>query len=285
MNLIRKANHSVSKQMSLSLTSLLAFCLIFTAHATAEQITVSGFTESHLDSKLGLSVTGRVGKIYVQEGQQVKKSELLLVLDQRMETLEMERRELIWKSRAEIDAVSRQLKTLESQLKESQSLYEATGSIPREELENQQLEFDLVKIEHKRLEVAEEREKREYGIAKEELQKRTLRAPFDGKVVELFIDVGENCEPDTQLVHLVSTDRVDFVANIELGISEKLELGQSVELQLLSGGSTVNRNAEIVLISPVVDPASGLRTIKARFDNNDGEIIPGITGTMRFNSE
>ena len=100
-----------------------------------------------------------------------------------------------------------------------------------------------------------------------------------------MIGVGENIEPDTPLVQLVSTNALNFVANVELSVSQKLNLGQSVKLKLESGAASVNREAEIVFISPVIDLASRLRTIKARFDNQDGEVVPGITGVMHLDAE
>ena len=65
-----------------------------------------------------------------------------------------------------------------------------------------------------------------------------------------------------------------------MNVSQKLSTGQTVGLQLQSGLENVSRSAEIVFISPVVDPASGLRKIKAQFDNSDGSIIPGVAGVM-----
>lgn len=262
--------------------------LLLPVLSQAEPLTISGFTEPVMDSHLGLDVIGRVAAIHAQEGQTVKKGELILELDQRVEEIGTARRKLIWNDRTEIDAASRQLETLTMHLKETKSLYQSTksaNSVPREELENQELGHDLASIDLKRLQIEEEREKLEYGIAREELRKRTLYAPFTGQIVELLIGIGENIEPDTPLVHLVSTNPLNFVANVELGISQKLELGQSVELQLQSGEETVNRDAEVVFISPVIDLASRLRTIKASFDNQDGKVVPGITGVMRLSSE
>jgi len=271
-----------------NLTMALVILLLLPLTSQAEPMTISGFTEPVLDTNLGLDVIGRVAVIHGQEGQTVKKGEAILELNQREEQLATARRKLIWNDRTEIDAASRQLETLTRHLDDTKSLYQstkATNSIPREELENQELEHDLASIDLKRLETDETREKLEYEIAREELRKRTLYAPFSGQIAELLIGVGENVEPDTPLVHLVSTSSLDFVANIELGVSQKLKLGQWVELQLEAGAATVNKDAEIIFISPVIDLASRLRTIKARFDNQDGKVIPGITGVMRLDAE
>lgn len=59
-----------------------------------------------------------------------------------------------------------------------------------------------------------------------------------------------------------------------------LKLGQTVALQLQAGDDPVSLQGKIVFISPVVDPASGLRKVKALFDNKDGKVVPGVTGVM-----
>ncbi|MBT8372357.1 MAG: efflux RND transporter periplasmic adaptor subunit [Deltaproteobacteria bacterium] len=246
----------------------------------AQQLSISGFTEPYLDAMLGISATGRVAMIHLAEGTTVEKGQVILELDQQLEKLEVQRRKLLWSSKVEVRSAARQVKTLRSHLKSTKELYRATGSVPREEMENQELQHALAIDELRRLEAAEEREKIEYGIANQQLSRRSLRAPFSGQIAELLINVGENCEFDTPLVHLVNTSRGNFVANVELSVSQKLTRGQTVELQLQSGLKTVSRKAEIVFISPVVDPASGLRKIKAQFDNPDGNIVPGVAGMM-----
>jgi len=251
----------------------------------AQQLRIAGFTEPYLDAMLGISAIGRVAKIHLTEGTTVEKGQVILELDQQLETLEVQRRNLLWTSKAEVRSAARQVKTLKLHLKATKDLYKTTGSVPREELENQELEHALAVDELKRLENAERREEIEHGIAIQQLFRRSLRAPFSGQIAELLINVGENCELDTPLVHLVNTSRGYFVANVELSVSQKLTRGQTVELQLQSGLETVSRSAEIVFISPVVDPASGLRKIKAQFDNPDGIIIPGVAGVMILDAE
>ena len=277
--LIHKGSARLVKSAWLVLIFILV-CLPPNPNSHAQQVAVSGFTEPYFDAKLGISTIGRVAKIHLSEGSMVEKGQVILELDQQLENLEVQRRKLLWTSKAELQSAARQVKTLKSHLKATRVLYKTTGSVPREELENQELEYALAVDELKRLEDAERREKIEYGIASQQLAKRSLRAPFSGQIAELLINVGENCEIDTPLVHLVDTRCGYFVANVELSVSQKLALGQPVELQLQSGPETVSCKAEIVFISPVVDPASGLRKIKAQFDNSEGHIIPGVAGVM-----
>ena len=257
----------------------------FPLTVVAQETSITGFTEPYFDAMLGISAIGRVAKIHLTEGTTVEKGQVILELDQELEELEVQRRKLLWTSKTEVQSAARQVKTLKSHLKATKQLYKTTGSVPREELENQELEHALAVDELKRLQDAERREEIEYGIANQQLFRRSLRAPFSGQIAELLIDVGENCELDTPLVHLVNTSHGYFVANVELGVSQKLKMGQTVELQLQAGSENVSRDAKIVFISPVVDPASGLRKIKAQFENPDGIIIPGVAGVLVLKPE
>ncbi len=279
-----KANRGQLYPCPAIMTMLMVFSLLIPATLLAQEITVSGFTEPYLDSTLGISVTGQVNKIHVKEGDKVKKWQAVLELDQEAETLEVKRRQLLTESKAEVDAVSRQLTTLKNHLQSTRELYESTGSVPREELENKELEHALAEVELLRLQHAEKREEIEQEISKKQLYKRTLRAPFAGEIAEIMVEVGENCELDTELVHLVNTSQGYFVANVELAVSQQMTLGQEVELQFQTGLQPFQKKAKIAFISPIVDPASGLRKIKAKFANQDGKLIPGVAGVMIFKS-
>lgn len=279
------APRASTRLVKTALPVLLLILVWLPLNSQAQQLSITGFTEPYFDAMLGISAIGRVATIHLPEGATVEKGQVILELDQQLEELEVQRRKLLWTSKTEVQSAARQVKTLRSHLKATKDLYKTTGSVPREELENQELEHALAIDELKRLQDAERREKIEYGIANQQLSRRSLRAPFSGQIAELLINVGENCELDTPLVHLVNTSRGYFVANVELNVSQKLTQGQTVELQLQSGPETVSRKAEIVFISPVVDPASGLRKIKAQFDNPDGKIIPGVAGVMVLDAD
>ena len=127
--------------------------LPMTSHA--QQLTISGYTEPYFEAMLGVSAIGRVAKIHLSEGTTVEKGQVILELDQQLEMLEVRRRKLLWSSKVEVQSAISQVKTLRSHLKATKELYKSTGSVPREELENQELEHALAVNELKRLEDAE----------------------------------------------------------------------------------------------------------------------------------
>jgi multidrug efflux pump subunit AcrA (membrane-fusion protein) len=124
--------------------------------------------------------------------------------------------------------------------------------------------------------------KLELDLAKEALNKKQVKAPFDGIVTELPVEVGEYCEPPETILRMVDTSRFYCVTNIDPLVASKLKLNDSVVYIAGNGTGESRLPGEIVFISPVVDPASGLLRIKALFANPDGLIRPGEGGFLEL---
>jgi RND family efflux transporter MFP subunit len=245
-----------------------------------ETLSVSGITESIDDVTLSLSVAGTVSKVFFEEGDKVRSGQSILHLDRRLEQLEVARRKLIWESKAEVESAQARVLTLKSQLESTRDLFQSTGSVSREELEEKELEYKLALAEQKRLAMEEEKQRIEYEMAVENLSKRRLTSPIGGVVIKLFLDVGESCEPEQPLAHVVDPSRCLFICNMEEWLGRTLKPGQVVDLAINTGYETVAKKGKIVFASPVVDPASGLLEVKAAFENQDGEVRPGVSGSM-----
>lgn len=248
-----------------------------------ETISFSGITEPINDVTLSLDVAGAIRSIFFKEGVLLKKGMAILELDNTLENLEVKRRKLIWESKAEVNAAIERVITLKSLLESTRALYESTGSISKEELDEKELDYKLALAEQERLEIAEERERVEYEMAVETLRKRTLFSPINGVIIELFLDIGEICEANQAVVRVVDTSRCFFVCNIEERLGRELRMGQSVRLEIQTGTKSLKKRGTIAFVSPVVDPASGLLKVKAQFDNSGGEIWPGVSGFMFLN--
>lgn len=148
-------------------------CPLFAGETTS----FSGITEPINDVTLSLDVTGAIRSIFFKEGALLKKGQAILKLDNTLESLEVKRRKLIWESKAEVNAAIERMITLKSLLESTRALYESTGSVSKEELDEKELDYKLALAEQERLEIAEEREKVEYKMAVETLSKRTLLSP------------------------------------------------------------------------------------------------------------
>ncbi|MBN1675218.1 MAG: efflux RND transporter periplasmic adaptor subunit [Kiritimatiellae bacterium] len=268
-----------------SLARAIVLSALTAGAACAQTPAVSGITEPVHDSTLSPTVAGALAVIHKKEGDFVRKGDVILELDSRIEELEVERRKLVAESKAEVVAASNRVETLRLDTEATIKLFEATQSVSREELEKKKLELKLAEGELARLEIAEERELIEYQMALAQLENRRLSAPFDGVITKVHLEVGEYCNPQQPLARVVDTRQCYFVTHVEAAGPWRLTAGAKVTLRFSDGRRTITRPGEVAYVSPVIDPSSGLQEFKVLFDNADGEIQPGITGVMTLADE
>jgi membrane fusion protein (multidrug efflux system) len=216
----------------------------------AEVKSVSGITEPFMDVTLGASVAGIIHTESFKEGDAVKKGDVIIELDKRLEELEVERRKAV---------MEQNRMTFES----TRALAQSTKSVSKEELAKKEAEYNVSVAEH--------------GIAVEQLAHRQITAPFAGAITDIQLHPGAACAPYQSVVRIVDTTRCYFIGQIEGKSASSLRLDQPVKIEI-EGGATVN--GRICFISPVVDPASGLAKVKALFDNADGKIRPGLAAKL-----
>jgi len=245
-----------------------------------ETLSVSGITEPINDVTLSATTGGTIATIFIKEGVTVPKGAVILEMDKKLDELEVQRRRLIWESKAEVEAAAARVTSLKWLLESNRELFRSTASVSKEELEKLQLDYELAVAEHRRLDTQEERERIEYEMARETLYKRSLVSPIRGTVIKIFLDEGEGFQENQPLAHIVDTSRGLFICNLEEWIGRSLKKGQTVDLRINTGKKTIMVKGALVFVSPVVDPASGLLEVKAEFDNQDGSVRPGVAGFL-----
>lgn len=225
------------------------------ASASAEFET-QGLTEAFLDATLSAPVAGILGKHFFKEGDSVEAGQVIVELDKRMEELEVARRQTVLDNSAEV-------------LRRTEELASRTRSVAKEELDKHRAENRIAQAE--------------LDLAREQLRRRQVTAPFPGVIADLFnLDSGEGCQPQTPIARLVDTRQCWLVLNLEARRAQALEVGQRLTLRLESEVGSRTVDAEVRFVSPVADPASGLVRVKALFDNAEARIPAGITATVRL---
>jgi len=110
------------------------------------------------------------------------------------------------------------------------------------------------------------------ALAKRQLGKATLKAPFDGYVEKRLLDVGAyvNVFPTggVPVVHLVDLEKVDAVVAVpeallaRFALKQPIEISSAVDPQLRAEG-------EVSSLGRVADRDSGTYRLRARLDNPD----------------
>jgi RND family efflux transporter MFP subunit len=227
---------------------------------------VRAFTiETHLIVEQDVTVLARmsgiVEKIFVERGSSVRKGKLLLKLLNRDLALEVQRAE-----------ITKKLK--EAEFMRIRELFDEQA-ISLSEYEESQLNHEGAGVE--------------LEIAREELEKSLVRAPFDGLIVERFAKIGQKVieEENVPLFRLTKLSPLQARLYLPERIARSLEEGDEVKVipRYLSGVITPGR---IEWISPVIDASSGtsLAMVSVPVDGEDAKRLqPGTAVTIVLNVE
>ncbi|MDH7504116.1 MAG: efflux RND transporter periplasmic adaptor subunit [Verrucomicrobiota bacterium] len=232
----------------------MAACVAACFGSCADPVRVDAITEPVKDITMAFPVIGVVGARPLEEGASVKRGQLVIELDKRLDELEVRRRKLACDlARIELDRLK--------------SLAERNAiSVSREEIDKKQAEYDIAVVE--------------LELAQETVRRRQLLSPIDGHVAEFYKDVGEKCEEQQPVVRLVDTRQCYCVANVEARLASKIKLESRFKVEIDAGAGVVSRMGTVSYISPIADPASGLLKIKLKFDNSDGAMRPGLAARL-----
>ncbi len=112
-------------------------------------------------------------------------------------------------------------------------------------------------------------------LARKEYDRSFIRAPRDGSIGELNVEVGDTVNSQNTVATLVSIENV-FV---EMGVIEKdlgkLHLNQSVHIEVETYPGVVFIG-KINSIAPQVEGASRTRTVRAEIPNDKRLLLPGM---------
>lgn len=239
---------------------------------------VKGTTRCAADLTLALATTGRIARMLVQEGSVVRGGQPLLHLDRSAEELDVERRRVQWQGQAEIVTAQARKETAEMQVMAARRIYASSQGISREELENRELAYATTVSELARLKNVKEMERLDYLTAKENLERRSLRAPTRGIVTKLIKQAGESVQANESVLKLCDLSKILFVANVPSARSEHLQVGGTVDL--LVGHDGKKTKGKLIFVSPVVDSASGLREIKIELIKPGPDVRPGVPASL-----
>lgn len=118
-------------------------------------------------------------------------------------------------------------------------------------------------------------------LAQAQLDKATIRAPFDGVIGLRQVSAGDYVSPGQNLVNLESIDplKVDFkIAEIHLNA---LRTGQAIMATVDAFPGKFFRG-EVYAIDPLIDTAGRTVSLRARLPNHDGVLRPGLFARVKL---
>ncbi|THA18381.1 efflux RND transporter periplasmic adaptor subunit [Rodentibacter pneumotropicus] len=217
-------------------------------------INTTGLVRPNQGAMLSAQNAGTVSNVFVQNGQIVKKGDLLVELDSSVE-------------RANLKASQAQLPALRQTYQRYANLL-ASNAVSRQEVDNAKSAYDAQVANIESL--------------KAMIERRQIVAPFDGKAGIVKVNVGQYVNVGTEIVRVEDTSSMKIDFAISQNELDKLHLGQRVTTTTdARQGETFS--ARITAIEPAINSSTGLVDIQATFDPEDGrKLLSGMFSRLRI---
>ena len=231
------------------------------ARDLVDRILVTGELIAVNEADVAAEVDGRVTAILVDEGSAVEVGETVLEIDTERRQLELD------DARAQVEEARAHLDQEERETDRWRLLY-ASKTASQAQLDAAEAELSLARS---RLTASRAR----LGLAERALRKASVTAPFSGVVSRRHVSEGEFITAGTDLFDLVSVDPIEIEFRVTERDSGRVELGQWLDVSVAPFPERVFR-AEVTMVSPQIDPVSRTLRVKARVEDEEGLLRPGL---------
>jgi multidrug efflux pump subunit AcrA (membrane-fusion protein) len=250
-------------------------------------VVAEGTVRARQQAEIRAEISGRIRRIYVKEGQRVRKGQKIAALDGREYRIAMEEARSRYLNALGLIAVEEDSVTglvannaWQQKVAELEQL-ERQGKITRDELRARELALGVEAMRGGtyRRELIEARSGLAQARADEEraklnLDRTLIRAPFSGVLSELTLTEGHHLTTNEVICLLVNS--VDLEA--EVGVLESdlggLEVGRPALLIVPALEDTVRVTVDV--ISPQIDSDSRTCRVLLRVKNEDGKLQAGM---------
>jgi membrane fusion protein (multidrug efflux system) len=208
---------------------------------------IEAFAEADVIAK----VDGEIRELLIEEGQDVRKDQVLARLDG--------------------DRLRLELNESEARLRKLQRDYERNVDLKAKGLISDG-DFERIKFEMEALEAS-------FNLARLELDYTQIRAPIDGVVSERYVKMGNTISVGEPLFRVTSLNPLVAYLHVPEREYRNIQPGQPVgiDIDALPDEPIV---ATVSRVSPIVDPQTGTFKITIEIVDNERRIKPGMFGRI-----
>lgn len=207
------------------------------ARTITEQITANGKIQPKTEVKISPDVSGEIIELYVEEGNQVKPGDPLMVIKPDIYISALNRAEAALNSararqaQAEAQLIERQLA-----FKRAEQLF-STQTIPQSDFETAQAGFKVAESEVKAAQFSVKSAEATVAEAREQLTKTRVFAPIAGTISRLNVEKGErvvgtNMYAGTETMVIADLDKMEVRVEVNENDIVKVSLGDTSLVQV-----------------------------------------------------
>ncbi len=209
------------------------------------ELILTGSLLANESVQLASEISGKVDRIYFDEGQYVKKGQILV--ETNVAELKADLQRLKYTSQLNKETEKRQKQLLE-----------------RDAISKEEYDIAFTNLKTNEAEMA--------SLAAQ-IEKSRISSPFSGFVGLRYISEGSYISPTTEIASLYNTNPIKIEFSIPGRYSNSVKTGN--EITFTTEASSVERNATVYAIEPQIDPVTRSLTVRAKCSNPENELIPG----------
>ena len=219
----------------------------------AERIEALGTARAMASATIYPEAAGAVESVNFSAGDRVEEGEVLIRLEADEERLDLRLAQVAVREAEQLLARYRRI--------------EDTGAVSDSQIDEAVTVLEAAQIEVEQAEVA--------------LAHRIVRAPFSGFVGLTNIDPGARITPTTVITELDDRSSLYVDFNPPEQVFGRIAVGDIVTAQPFAGADRAY-DAEVINVDSRIDPVSRTFTVRARLDNQDDRLRPGMSFSVRF---
>jgi RND family efflux transporter MFP subunit len=252
----------------------LLFLIFFSALVFAEGLKLSATVMSDDTKMLGTRFMGFVKKVYANEGDWVKKGQILYVIDSKEIDLAKTQVELgISQARLAVAMNENMLQFAKTNYERHKRLFKK-GMVSKFEYEQMELMYkntkNMVEIAKKQLEQA----KAKLAEVLHQYEYLKIKAPSNGVIIQKMVKEGQLTIPGYPGMVMTSLDNLKALAEISESNLKDVKIGQKVAVYIPSIG--FEAEGKVSAIIPAANPMTHKFKIKVSFDKANARVIPGM---------
>src|SRR5690554_17503 len=221
--------------------------------ALARSVAAVGSLSSENSVMLRPEITGRIAAINFKEGGPVQQGQMLIELDSSIQ-------------RAQLEQAEAALALASSQYRRAQELTQR-GFISAQARDESASELKVKQAA--------------VSMARAQLDKTHIRAPFDGLAGLRHVSVGDYDSPGSDLVRIESIDPLNVDFRVPEHFLSAVAVGSRIQLRF-DALPDVTREGTVGAISPLIDVGGRSILLRATVPNSDGSLRPGMFARVQL---
>jgi len=217
-------------------------------------------------------VSGTLEKLYFEEGEMVKKNDLLAEIEH--EELELN-----------IKSLKASLKMAQIELGRVEKDYKRISALFKKGATSQQT-YDNIKAQYEGTKANVESLKANLALAKKRLEDSYIVSPFSGIIEKKFVDEGEmitssSMMKSSPIYSLIEIDKVKVRGEVAESDFVKLKKGMKVEVKVDAYPEKIFQG-KVSLISPSIDPSSRTGEVEIEIPNPELKLRGGMFARIKI---